>query len=144
MRNRLALRVVLTLALAAAAVAAVSLRLDARDVYRNFLDPGIPNHRAILDTLALLEKTPNDAGLHNDLACLIARDGFWRDALREFGTAADLDKRDSRPLFNAGSSTPGRASGRARGALFARPSSATVETGRDGGCWVTRRSGSET
>lgn len=98
----LALRVLLTLALAAAAVAAVSLRLDARDVYRNFLDPGIPNHRAILDTLALLEKTPNDARLHNDLGCLIARDGFWRDALREFSTAAGLDERDSRPLFNAG------------------------------------------
>lgn len=75
---------------------------EARDVYKGFLDPGIPHHKATLDTLALLEKTPNDSGLHNDLACLIALDGFWRDALREFDTAAKLDKKDSRPLFNAG------------------------------------------
>lgn len=75
---------------------------EARDVYKGFLDPAIPHHKATLDTLARLEKTPNDAGLHNDLACLIALDGFWRDALREFDTAAKLDGKDSRPLFNAG------------------------------------------
>jgi hypothetical protein len=40
--------------------------------------------------------------LHNDLGCLIARDGFWRDALREFETAAKLDKKDGRALYNAG------------------------------------------
>ena len=76
--------------------------LAARDVYRGFLDPGNPQHRATLDLLARLEKTPDDSSLHNDLACLIARDGFWRDALREFGAAAKLDKKDSRPLYNAG------------------------------------------
>ncbi len=76
--------------------------LAARDVYKGFLDPGIPQHRATLDLLARIEKTPNDASLHNDLACLIARDGFWRDALREFALAARLDKTDGRPLYNAG------------------------------------------
>ena len=76
--------------------------LAARDVYRGFLDPANPQHRATLDLLARLEKTPDDASLHNDLACLIARDGFWRDALREFETAAKLDKKDGRPLYNAG------------------------------------------
>jgi hypothetical protein len=81
---------------------ALAWPLAARDAYRGSLDPGNPQHRATLDLLERLEKTPNDASLHNDLACLIARDGFWRDALREFGVAAKLDKADSRPLFNAG------------------------------------------
>jgi len=76
--------------------------LAAKDVYKGFLDPNLPQHRATLDLLERLEKTPNDAALHNDLACLIARDGFWRDALREFGLAAKLDKADGRPLYNAG------------------------------------------
>jgi hypothetical protein len=76
--------------------------IAAKDVYKGFLDPGIPQHRATLDLLERLEKTPNDASLHNDLACLIARDGFWRDALREFNLAAKLDKADGRPLYNAG------------------------------------------
>jgi hypothetical protein len=74
----------------------------ARDVYKGFLDPAIPQHRAILDTLERLKASPKDAGLHNDLGCLIARDGFWRDALREFDTAADLDRKDAHPFFNAG------------------------------------------
>jgi hypothetical protein len=87
---------------ALALCAALAWPLAARDVYRGFLDPGNPQHRATLDLLERLEKTPNDASLHNDLACLIARDGFWRDALREFGVAAKLDKTDSRPLYNAG------------------------------------------
>jgi tetratricopeptide (TPR) repeat protein len=102
MKTRLAVRILVSLAVAAAAIATVALQLDARDVYKGFLDPGIPHHRAILDTLALLDQSPKDASLHNDLGCLIARDGFWRDALREFSTAADLDRNDSRPLFNAG------------------------------------------
>jgi hypothetical protein len=87
---------------ALALCATLAWPLAARDVYRGFLDPGNPQHRATLDLLERLEKTPNDASLHNDLACLIARDGFWRDALREFGVAAKLDKADSRPLYNAG------------------------------------------
>lgn len=76
--------------------------LEARDVYKNFLDPAIPHHRAILDTLDRLKSDPKNAGLHNDLGCLIAHDGFWRDALREFDTAAGLDRKDGHPLFNAG------------------------------------------
>ncbi len=87
---------------ALALCAALAWPLAARDVYRGFLDPANPQHRATLDLLERLEKTPNDAFLHNDLACLIARDGFWRDALREFGVAAKLDKADGRPLYNAG------------------------------------------
>jgi len=87
---------------ALAVCAVLAWPLAARDVYRGFLDPANPQHRATLDLLARLEKTPDDASLHNDLACLIARDGFWRDALREFGTAAKLDKKDGRPLYNAG------------------------------------------
>ncbi len=91
---------------AAAAVAAVALALvrpaEARDVYKAFLDPANPRHKATLDILARLDQTPNDAALHNDLGCLIARDGFWRDALREFDTAAKLDKKDGRAPYNAG------------------------------------------
>jgi hypothetical protein len=87
---------------ALALCAALAGPLAARDVYRGFLDPGIPQHRATLDLLERLVKTPNDSSLHNDLACLIARDGFWRDALREFALAAKLDKAASRPLYNAG------------------------------------------
>lgn len=90
------------LAGALALCAALASPLAAKDVYREFLDPAIPQHRAALDLLARLEKTPDDASLHNDLACLIARDGFWRDALGEFDVAAKLDKTDSRPLYNAG------------------------------------------
>jgi hypothetical protein len=70
--------------------------------YRSSLDAGIPHHAAILDTLARIEKDPSDAQLHNDLGCLIAWDGFWRDALRSFDTAADLAPKDSRPWFNGG------------------------------------------
>jgi hypothetical protein len=87
---------------ALALCAALAGPLAARDVYRGFLDPGIPQHRATLDLLERLVKTPDDASLHNDLGCLIARDGFWRDALREFALAAKLDKATGRPLYNAG------------------------------------------
>ena len=90
------------LAGALALCAAFAGSLAAKDVYKGFLDPGIPQHRATLDLLERLEKAPNDASLHNDLACLIARDGFWRDAFREFSLAAKLDKSDGRPLYNAG------------------------------------------
>ncbi len=74
----------------------------AKDVYKGFLDESIPHHRAIKDTLALIEAHPDEAGLYNDLGCLIAWDGFWRDALRNFETAARLDPKDDKPLFNAG------------------------------------------
>jgi hypothetical protein len=81
---------------------ALALPAAAKDVYKAYLDPGNPQHRATLDILARLDQTPNDASLHNDLGCLIARDGFWRDALREFETAEKLDKKDGRPPYNAG------------------------------------------
>jgi hypothetical protein len=74
----------------------------ASDLYKGFLDENIPHHRAIKETLALIEARPNDAALYNDLGCLVARDGFWRDALRNFEKAAELDAKDSKPLFNAG------------------------------------------
>ena len=74
----------------------------ARDLYKPFLDPAIPHHRAILDTVEKLKSEPQNASLHNDLGCLVAWDGFWRDALREFSEAEDLDEHDSRPSFNSG------------------------------------------
>jgi hypothetical protein len=92
-------------ALLAGAVLALSVaapRASAKDVYKPFLDPSIPHHAAILDTLARIEKEPGNATLHNDLGCLVAWDGFWRDALHSFDTAAELDGKDARPLFNAG------------------------------------------
>lgn len=93
-------------ALGAASIAVLgallALPASAKDVYKPYLDPAIPRHQAILDTLARLELEPTNAGLKNDLGCLVALDGFWRDALREFEEAADLDEKDSRPLFNAG------------------------------------------
>ena len=73
-----------------------------KDVYKPYLDKAIPHHAAILDTLEKLEKSPEDAQLHNDLGCLVAWDGFWRDALRSFDEASDLDPKDARPWFNAG------------------------------------------
>lgn len=73
-----------------------------KDVYKPYLDKAIPHHAAILDTLKKLEKSPEDAQLHNDLGCLVAWDGFWRDALRSFDAASDLDPKDARPWFNAG------------------------------------------
>lgn len=88
----------------AGASLALSLALPARgaDVYKSSLDRSIPHHAAILDTLARLEKEPKNAELHNDLGCLVAWDGFWRDALRSFDKAAELDPKDARPWFNAG------------------------------------------
>ena len=73
-----------------------------KDVYRGSLDPAIPHHAAILDTLSKIEKAPADGALYNDLGCLVAWDGFWRDALRSFDTATELAPKDSRPSFNAG------------------------------------------
>lgn len=74
----------------------------AKDVYKGFLDPSIPHHAAILDTLSKIEQNPADGMLQNDLGCLVAWDGFWRDALRSFDLAAELAPKDSRPPFNAG------------------------------------------
>ncbi len=89
--------------LAAATLAVLAAPVRAKDVYKPFLDPvQFAHHRAALDTLEKLKENPNDAGLHNDLGCLVARDAFWRDALREFDQAARLDKKDGKPLFNAG------------------------------------------
>jgi hypothetical protein len=79
-----------------------ALPAAAAGVYKASLDAGIPHHAAILDTLAKIEKDPSDAQLYNDLGCLVAWDGFWRDALRSFDTAADLAPKDSRPWFNGG------------------------------------------
>lgn len=73
-----------------------------KDVYKPYLDKAIPHHAAILDTLEKIEKSPEDAQLRNDLGCLVAWDGYWRDALRSFDEASDLDPKDSRPWFNAG------------------------------------------
>ena len=73
-----------------------------KDVYKAFLSSEVPHHRAIQEILAQIEVNPLDAGLFNDLGCLVAWDGFWRDALRNFETAAKLDPGDTRPLFNAG------------------------------------------
>lgn len=73
-----------------------------KDVYKGSLDPAIPHHAAILDTLSKIEKAPADGALYNDLGCLVAWDGFWRDALRSFDTATELAPKDSRPSFNAG------------------------------------------
>lgn len=73
-----------------------------KDVYKGSLDPSIPHHAAILDTLSKIEKAPTDGALYNDLGCLVAWDGFWRDALRSFDTATELAPKDSRPSFNAG------------------------------------------
>jgi len=89
------------------AVGATALLLAAgpgagKDVYKAFLSPEVPHHRAIQEILAQIEINPLDASLFNDLGCLVAWDGFWRDALRNFETAAKLDPGDTRPLFNAG------------------------------------------
>lgn len=97
--SRRSLAVLLLLFALLSSVAPVA---EGKDVYKCCLDPALPNHRAILDTLEKLKERPKDAGLHNDLGCLVARDGFWRDALREFSEAATLDPKDGRPHFNAG------------------------------------------
>jgi hypothetical protein len=91
-----------SLALAALLASVLALPAAGKDVYKGFLDPGNPQHRATLDILERLKENPNDASLHNDLGCLIARDGFWRDALREFDIASKLDKKDGRASYNAG------------------------------------------
>ncbi|MCK6684862.1 MAG: tetratricopeptide repeat protein [Thermoanaerobaculia bacterium] len=77
---------------------------DARDVYKGFIDPNLfAHHRAIADILQKLEEDPKNAALKNDLGLLIARDGFWRDAIREFKEAAELDpKIATKAYFNAG------------------------------------------
>ncbi len=70
--------------------------------YKAVLDDQIPLHRAIKETLALIEKNPNDASLHNDLGALLAWNGTYPNALESFAKAAELDKKDAKPLFNAG------------------------------------------
>jgi Flp pilus assembly protein TadD len=90
------------LALGAAALLLAAGPGAGKDVYKAFLSPEVPHHRAIREILAQIEINPKDASLFNDLGCLVAWDGFWRDALRNFETAAKLDPGDTRPLFNAG------------------------------------------
>ena len=111
-----------------------------KDVYKAFLDPAIPHHAAILDTLSRIEKNPADAQLHNDLGCLVAWDGFWRDALRSFDKAARLAPKDSRPWFNAG---PRRGAPRGVGQrslpLPQGGRRSTPATGPPGGCSDSRR-----
>jgi hypothetical protein len=85
-----------------AAVLVAAGPMAGKDVYKAFLSPEIPHHHAIQEILAQIELNPLDASLFNDLGCLVAWDGFWRDALRNFETAAKLDKGDTRPMFNAG------------------------------------------
>jgi tetratricopeptide (TPR) repeat protein len=74
----------------------------ADDGYKAVLDDRIPIHRAIKETLALIEKSPNDAALQNDLGALLAWNGIYPNALESFEKAADLDEKDGKPLFNAG------------------------------------------
>lgn len=74
----------------------------ADDGYKAVLDDGIPLHRAVRETLALIEKNPNDAALQNDLGTLLAWKGNYPNALESFEKAADLDEKDGKPLFNAG------------------------------------------
>ena len=93
----------LTAAAVCALALAASRSLAAKDVYKKYLDPASgPLDRAALDLLERLKESPNDAALHNDLGCVIARTGWWRDALREFDDAARLDKHDGKAPFNAG------------------------------------------
>lgn len=87
---------------AAILAALIAVPAAGADVYKSSLDGSIPHHAAILDTIAKLEKEPGNAQLHNDLGCLVAWDGFWRDALKSFDRAAELDPKDARPWFNAG------------------------------------------
>jgi Tfp pilus assembly protein PilF len=118
---------------AAAALAAGMLATPAKakDVYKPYLDPVLfAHHRAALDTLEKLKENPNDAGLHNDLGCLVARDAFWRDALREFDEAARLDKKDGKPLFNAGLVYA------ARGEWHSARRAFHTAVRRDGGNWT--------
>ncbi len=72
------------------------------DGYKAVLDDRVPLHRAIKETLALLEKNPKDAALYNDLGSLLAWNGTYPNALESFKKAADLDRKDSKPIFNAG------------------------------------------
>ena len=62
----------------------------------------MPQHRATSRSSAHRDERRTTRALYNDLGCLVAWDGFWRDALRKFETAAKLDKGDTRPLYNAG------------------------------------------
>src|SRR5512144_2583912 len=102
MRTPSAGRAIATALLALVPLAAAA-PASAKDVYKPYLDgQQFAHHRAALDTIEKLKTRPNDPGLHNGLGCLIARDGFWKDALREFDEAARLDKHFSKPLFNAG------------------------------------------
>ncbi len=74
----------------------------ADDGYKAVLDDRIPLHQAVKETLALIEKNPNDAALQNDLGALLAWKGNYPNALESFQKAADLDPKDGKPLFNAG------------------------------------------
>ena len=74
----------------------------ADDGYKAVLDDRFPLHRAIKETLALIEKNPNDAALQNDLGALLAWNGIYANALEAFQKAATLDPKDTKPLFNAG------------------------------------------
>lgn len=100
-----------TVTIAAAALALFfAAAAEGRDVYKGFIDPYLfPHHRAIVDILQKLETDPKNAALKNDLGLLIARDGFWRDAIREFEEAAKLDpKLATKAYFNAGLVSLGR------------------------------------
>jgi len=70
--------------------------------YKAVLDDDLPLHQAVKETLALIEKNPNNAALQNDLGSLLAWKGNYKNALEAFEKAATLDPKDTKPLFNAG------------------------------------------
>lgn len=117
-----------------AAALAAALPAAGADVYKSSLDAGIPHHAAILDVLSRIEKDPSNALLYNDLGCLVAWDGFWRDALRSFEKASELAPKDTRPWFNGGLVEALRGNWRGARSRFRR--AVKVDPGNWPGWWM--------
>jgi hypothetical protein len=72
------------------------------DFYAPYLTATEPLDRAITDLTALVAAHPDDPGLRNDLANLLARRGFAKEALDQYEKAARLDREFFLADYNAG------------------------------------------
>jgi hypothetical protein len=70
--------------------------------YEKYLSDTLPLDVAIRESAGRVAKDPDNAGLHNDFANLLARRGFAKEAFAEYSRASKLDRKFFLADYNAG------------------------------------------